>query len=434
MYRKFYENLLQWERDGAKKPLLVIGARQVGKTYLIENYFKEQYDDYLSINLERQKEYISAFEGDLTPKSILRNLEQLAGRRIDESCPIFIDEIQQSERAITALKYFCEAKEHYRVVGAGSLLGVKLARFETSFPVGKVQICGLFPMDFGEFLLACGEEPLLEGIREAYRTRKAMPDGIHEKALRLFRDYLFVGGMPEIVENYITNERNVSAVSAALFDDLETAYLADMAKYTHSPAEGVKITEVYRSVPRQLARENPKFKYKDIRPYANKRDFASSVDWLVASGLVYSVNKLILPQTPLKGYEDTDSRKLYMSDVGILTHTAGVKMKELLPDAHNIYKGAITENYVAQQFAANGEKLYFFKPSESMEIDFVLDTEDGVVPVEVKSGRNKRSTSLKNYREKYTPSYAIRISELNFGETDGLRSVPLYAVGCIVDA
>lgn len=431
MYRKFYQTLLEWDHNKKRKPLLVIGARQVGKTYLIEQFCKDTYEDCFTINLERQKEYISAFEGDLSPETILRNLEQLSGRRIDERCTIFIDEIQQSERAITSLKYFCEAPEDYRIIGAGSLLGVKLSRFEASFPVGKVQLCYMHPMDFEEFLIACEEEPLRDGILEACKTSRALVQGVHEKALRLYRDYIFIGGMPEMVSAYKENDGRISAVDDTLYDALQTAYLADMTRYTRSPAEGVKITDVYQSVPRQLARENPKFKYKEIRPYANKRDFSSSVDWLIASGLVISVGKVDLPKPPLQGYADSGSCKLYLSDIGILRHTTGLKMRDMLPETHNIYKGAVTENYVVQQLSASGYRLYYYKPSASMEIDLVLDTEDGIIPIEIKSGRHKRSTSLKNYCEKYRPPYAIRISELNFGEAGGLRSLPLYAAWCI---
>ena len=411
--------------------MLVVGARQVGKTYLIEQFCRETYKDYLTINLEKQKEYISVFEGNLDAETILRNIEQLAGRRITEDCTIFIDEIQQSERAVTSLKYFCEAKKEYRIIGAGSLLGVKIARFENSFPVGKVQISHMYPLDFEEFLLACGEEPLRDGIAAAFLSRQALPQGVHEKALRLYHDYLFVGGMPEMAAEYIEQNKNTTEMDDTLYDNLQTAYLADMTRYTQSPAEGVKITEVYASVPRQLAKENPKFKYKEIRQYANKRDFAGALDWLAASGLVYAVCKLTLPQPPLKGYMDADSRKIYLSDVGILRHAAGLKMRDMQTDTHNIYKGAVTENYVVQQLVSSDRELYYYKPSESMEIDLILDLEDGIVPVEIKSGRNKRSTSLKNYREKNNPPYALRLSELNFGETDGLRAVPLYAAWCI---
>ena len=431
MYRKFYQTLNNWLNGTTHKPLLVVGARQIGKTWLIEEFCGNAENGFFEINLERQREYISVFEGSLEPENIITNMEMLSGKRIDRDGIIFIDEIQVSERAITSLKYFCESENDYKIIGAGSLLGVKLDRFETSFPVGKVSVRQMFPMDFEEFLTACDELPLIDGIRRAFKSKTALPDGIHEKAIRLYREYLFVGGMPEIVSSYIDAGKNTSGLDENLFRSIEISYSADMTKYTLSAAEGVKISEVYESVPRQLARENPKFKYKDIRAHANRRDFASSIDWLVASGMVYRVKKIDAPHSPIKGYEDPDSFRVYLSDVGMLVHMTGMRMRDMMPDVHNIYKGGVTENYVVEQFAAAGKNLNYFKPSDSMEIDLIMDTEEGIIPVEIKSGRHKRSTSLKNYREKYAPPYAIRISENNFGETDGQVSVPLYAVFCL---
>ena len=427
MYRKFCDTLSEWYKKNNRKPMLVVGARQTGKTWQIEEFCKNSKAGYFKVNLEEQKEYLSAFEGNLSPEDILGRMEMLSGQKIDRSGLIFIDEIQESELAITALKYFCEAKEDYHVIGAGSLLGVKLSRFGNSFPVGKVEIYNMYPMDFEEFLIASDESILRDGIRTAYMDRKPLPDGIHKRALQLYMDYLFVGGMPELVKEYLSSGKNVSAMNRGLMRDLVFAYKADMTKYTISAAEGVKITEVYDSIPKQLARDNPKFKYKDVRPMANKRDFSSSLDWLAASGMINRVTKLDAVMSPIKGYEDKGSIKVYMSDVGILTHSAGLRMRDMMPDVHNIYKGGVTENYVVQQFAASGKNLNYYKPSESMEIDLVLDTDDGIIPVEIKSGRHRRSTSLKNYREKYSPAYAVRISENNFGEIDGLISVPLYA-------
>ncbi len=430
MYRNFKETLRQWEADDAKKPLLVVGARQTGKTYIIEEFLKETYPDSFCINLERQNEYISIFEGDLTPQVLIKNMEQLAGRRIGPGTPIFIDEIQQSERAVTALKYFCEDPEPYRVIGAGSLLGVKLARFQSSFPVGKVMIRYMYPMTFFEFLQAYGEELLMEGIREHYKKRTPMPASIHAKALRLYNEYLLTGGMPEAIHNHI--ERGLDpARDRKFFEDLITAYFADMTRYTLSPAEGVKIMETYNSIPRQLSKENPKFKYKDIRPYANKRDFSSSLDWLKTSGMVYKVNRLDEVMLPLKAYISLSGEKVYLSDVGILSYLTGLKLHDLSADVPNIYKGAVTENYVVQQLISCGCDIFYYKPSESMEIDIITEINGKIIPIEIKSGRHKRSVSLKNYREKYKPEQAIRLSENNFGYDDGLFSVPLYAAVCI---
>ena len=430
MYRKFVEELKAWDNSRERKPLLLTGVRQVGKTYIVNKYLKDTYNDYIYVNLEKQEDVASIFEETTDSNRIISGLEQLLGRAIGPETPLFIDEIQRCERAITSLKYFCEDKTEYTVIGAGSLLGVKLSRFESSFPVGKVDIKTLYPLSFDEFLIACGEEKLLEGIREAYNICSALPSGIHEKALRIYHDYLMVGGMPEAVLNYIQNQKNTVLFNDSIHENLRLAYLADMTKYTYSAAEGVKITEIYASIPRQLAKPNPKFKYNEVRPRANRRDFSAPLDWLIASGLVITVKKLDAPLSPLKGYISESGEKVYVSDVGLLRTMCGLKYRDLLPETDNIYKGAVIENYVVEEFRSKGRNLNYFKPSESMEIDLIYDDGQNIIPVEIKSGRHKRSTSLKNYIDKYSPPYAIRISERNFGEIDGIRSIPLYAVWC----
>lgn len=431
MYRKFYEQLVEWEQKRIPTPLLVIGARQIGKTWIIRKFCEETYPNYIYINLEERADIASVFKGNLDPETILLQISQILGQRVDDTTPIFFDEIQSCERAITSLKYFCESDKSYRILCAGSLLGVKLKRFEGSFPVGKVRILKMYPMDFEEFLLACGEDLLRDGIREAYLRRMPLAEGVHEKALRLYQDYLYIGGMPQAVLSYLENGKLAVEVDSLIYDNLRLAYLADMTKYVTSPAESVKITEVYRSIPRQLAKENPKFRYSEVKPKANKRDYFAPIDWLDASGMIYKVHRLEAPLSPLNGYENSDSFKVYLSDTGLLTHMCGLHYRDLLPDVHNIYKGAVTENYVMQQFASKNCALYYFKPSESMEIDLISDLNEQIIPIEIKSGRNKRSTSLRNYREKYQPDYAIRFSELNFGWQDQLFSIPLYAVWCI---
>ena len=215
------------------------------------------------------------------------------------------------------------------------------------------------------------------------------------------------------------------------YKNLTLAYLADMTKYVTSPAEGVKITEVFNSIPRQLSKENPKFKYKEVRPRANKRDFSGPLDWLNASGMVYSVHKLDAVLSPIKSYADEDSFKVYLSDVGLLSNLCGLQYKDLLSSNDNVFKGAVIENYVIQQLITAGFDLYYFKPSDSMEIDLVFDSDGQIVPAEIKSGRHKRSRSLNNYMDEYHPERVIRFSERNFGLSNGIESVPLYAVWCL---
>ena len=249
----------RWEDTSVQEPLMLIGVRQAGKTWLLHHFCGETYSDVFYLNLEEQPSFQSAFEGDLSPRVILQNLSILAGRQLTPQTALVFDEIQVCERAITALKYFCEAPENYRVIVAGSLLGVKLQRFQSSFPVGKVQILHVHPLDFEEFLLACGESLLRDRIVESFQTLTPLPSGIHEKALRLCMDYMLVGGMPKAVEHYLQQEKNISAFSSEIHQNLLLAYLADMSKYVKNAYEAEKISQVYYSVPRQLAKENPKF-------------------------------------------------------------------------------------------------------------------------------------------------------------------------------
>lgn len=431
MYRKFIEELDKWEENNVQEPMLVIGARQVGKTWIIKHFCENRYKDYVYINLEERSDLISLFEDSLSPDTIVRNLSIMLGRTIDHNTPIFIDEIQQSEKAITSLKYFCESEKNYRIVGAGSLLGVKIKRFQSSFPVGKVIIKNMYPMDFEEFLLAAGEDMLRDAIVEAYKNIKPLPEGIHNKALSLYHDYLFVGGMPQMVKEYLNSEKDVLKADRQILSYIRLAYLADMSKYVNNATESTKINAVYESIPRQLARDNPKFKYKEIRSNAIKRDFYGPIDWLTSSDMIIRLNKLDSPTAPLKAYENADSFKIYLSDVGLLCNICQLNYKDLLVDANNIYKGAVIENYVLGQIKPKYENLYYYKPAENMEIDLITEIDEDIIPIEIKSGRHKRSTSLNNYRSKFNPKYVIRISENNFGYVDGIKSVPLYAVFCI---
>ncbi len=431
MYRKFIETLKKWQMDDIQKPIMVIGVRQAGKTWIIKKFCQETYRNYIYINLEEQKDMRSVFDGNLDPDTIIHNMELMLGQKIETDTAIFFDEIQVCENAVTSMKYFCEDPRDFRIICAGSLLGVKIKRFESSFPVGKVQIEYMYPMDFEEFLTACGEDILKDGIRDAFTKKMPLPEGVHKRALELYHDYLFTGGMPESVLDYLNKGKDIVQIDRSILHNLELAYLADMTKYVSSPQESVKITETYQSVPRQLAKENPKFMYKEVRKGGNKRDFAEPLDWLEASGMIYKVDKVKTPESPLKGYVDKSGFKVYLSDVGVLTSLSGIRYTDLLAETDNKYKGGIIENYVYQQMKINHPDLYYFKPSESMEIDMLYDDGKEIIPVEIKAGRHRRSTSLKNYRDKYKPSYAIRLSEMNFGYADGLYSVPLYAVFCI---
>ena len=433
MERKFIEKLKKWKENNIKEPLMVIGARQTGKTYIIQEFCKSNYENYVYLNFEDINHLESAFEQDLIPENIIKRIEIIINKDIDISNTIiFFDEIQISEKAINSLKYFCESEQNYRIICAGSLLGVKLHRFKSSFPVGKVRILNMYPMDFEEFLWACNERKLSDEIKNCYNQKMQMMDPLHEKALKYYLDYLYVGGMPQAVKNYVENEKDVIKFEREIHTSIITAYIADMRKYTISAAETIKINQIFESIPRQLAKENTKFKYNIVNPMANKRDYELPLDWLIASGLIYKSSKVEKMQSPLRAFLDQSNFKIYMNDVGLLSTLSGTNIQDIQFGDDNTFKGALTENYIAQMFMSKKYDLIYFKPTQTMKIDFAItDNEGNVIPVEVKSGTHIKSRSLTNYISKYKPKYAIRISARNFGFNNNINSIPLYAVHLI---
>lgn len=432
MDRKFTEQLLKWKNENIKEPLMVVGARQTGKTYIIDKFCRENYKDYIYLNFEDISKLSSVFEDNLVPEEIIKKIEIIINKEIDvDNSVIFFDEIQISERAITSLKYFCESDKNYRIICAGSLLGVKLHRFKSSFPVGKVRILNMYPMDFEEFLWAIDEVRLSEEIQKCYKEKTQLLEILHDKALKYYTDYLYVGGMPQAVLNYIKGDKNPLRFEREIHNSIITSYIADMRKYTNSATETVKINAIYESVPRQLAKENTKFKYNIVNPMANKRDYELPLDWLIASSMIYKACKVEKTQSPLRAFIDQSNFKIYLNDVGLLSTLAKTVYQDLQMGEDKTFRGALTENYVAQELVSNGLDLVYFKPSQTMEIDFLLNDEGDIIPIEVKSGVHIKSRSLSNYLVKYRTKYAIRISARNFGFSNGIFSVPLYAVFCI---
>jgi len=323
------------------------------------------------------------------------------------------------------LKFFCESTFSYKIICAGSLLGVKLNRFNSSFPVGKVKLEYMYPMDFEEFLIALDKEMWLNEIKRCYQNMESI--SIHDKLINLYRTYLCIGGMPEVVKNYIDNEENILALDKNILKDIIVSYKADMNKYIRNKAESIKIGKVYDKVPTILAKENKKFQYSDIEKNANKRDYESAVEWLISSNMVYECNLIKKVEIPLKVYLDEDYFKLYLSDVGILTSLLEINYSDILLDTDFMFKGSIAENYVAQVFKGNGIRLYYWKSSNKAEIDYLLYNDDGIIPVEVKASDNNKSKSLNVYMDKYKPKYGIKISTKNFGYENNIKSIPLYA-------
>ena len=416
-----------------KKPLMVVGARQIGKTYIIEKFAKENFEQYLYFNLEKNAEVRNIFEKTIDDAKIIEELELYLGRKIDiEKTIFFFDEVQVSENFIVSLKYFNESSKPYKIICAGSLLGVKINRFKSSFPVGKIRMECMYPMNFEEFLIATGKEILKNKIEECYRTMERMPDFAHEEALTLYKQYLCVGGMPEAVKNFIENDLDILKFDSHIISDIKDMYIADMQKYVKGTLETVKIEKVYKNIPSQLAKENKNFQYSFIEETGRKRKYESAIDWLVSSKMVLINYNSKRMEIPLKVYIDEDKFKLYLSDVGILTNMSEIKFPDIMLDKVFIYKGAIAENYIAQELTSKGESLYYWTSNRNAEIDFVLySEEDGIIPIEVKGGNNVKSRSLNMYVNEYKPKYAIRFSTRNFGFENNIKSIPLYAAFCI---
>jgi predicted AAA+ superfamily ATPase len=308
-------------------------------------------------------------------------------------------------------------------------LGVKINRIGTVFPVGKVQIEYLYPIDFEEFLWAIDEKMLSDKIRCNFAENKAFIQAIHEKALTLYKNFLFLGRMPAVISNYIDNGKEITA-SAKIKDDIITGYTADMAKYAEN-INSLKILKVYHSIKEQLAQEQKKFRYKLVEEKANKQKFETAIEWLIQAGLALFCPLVSNPVRPLKSDKNNKVFKLYLSDVGLLVHLAGIKPFDIFQNKDFKYIGALTENFVAQTFTSKNEKLHYWTSSNEAEIDFLLSQETGIVPCEVKATDNVKSKSLSIYVSTYKPTYSIRISAKNFGFENGIKSAPLYAVHCI---
>ena len=432
MKRKIYDELVKWKNNTDNiKPLMILGVRQCGKTYIINEFCQKEFDDYVYVNLFDNNEVIELYNSNLNSDEKYNRLKLLLDFDIDkENTCLFIDEIQQCEALISELKYFCEKHNNVRIICAGSLLGVKLKRAKTSFPVGKVKMLTMYPMNFEEFLWAMNQELLIDTIKDCYLNNKQISSPVHEKALTLYRTYLFTGGMPESVKNMVSIKGDYIKYDSSILEDILTSYFNDMSKYVTSESEVLKIRRVYNSLPSQLSNVSNKFQYSKIEKKGKARDYDTSIDWLLASNMVLSCKCVKLPEIPLEGFVDNDIFKLYLSDVGILNSILKISISDILNDNISLYKGVIVENYVANELVSNGHNLYYYRNSNNTnEIDFLLYNEDGIIPIEIKASNNTKSKSLSNYIEQFNPKYSIRISTKDFGydPKNKIKSIPLYA-------
>ncbi|MDR1015598.1 MAG: AAA family ATPase [Coriobacteriales bacterium] len=431
MKRKIEGALLSWKKSPARKPLVLNGARQVGKTYSILKFAKAEYGNHAHIDFSAQKDIAALFAADITPDALVPQLRARLKTRLEPAeTLLFFDEIQTCPRALTSLKYFCEQAPHWHIIAAGSLLGVALGREEYSYPVGKVDTAALHPMDFEEYLWARGEETLSQLIREAFDENRAL--GLHDRALRLMRDYWFCGGMPEVVRA-TSSQAAPAAEIRRLQGAIVEGFLADMTKYA-SPLDTAKLLNVWHGVPEQLAKKNHKFQYATIASSARAHQYEAPVNWLKAAGLVSLCHRITDALSPLGAFREQGFFKLYLLDTGILTGLYGAEQSDLEPSADkgSRFRGGIAENYVMQQLTAKGIDPFYWGTASKSEVDFVFGSKSGdIIPLEVKSGKNVTAKSLESYRNAYSPKYVIRCSTKNFGFENGIRSVPLYAASCI---
>lgn len=432
MKRKI-ENILQnWGKKEDHLPFMLIGARQTGKTYILRKFANSAgFENIVEINFYEKTIYKDFFSKSLNPQDIVHEIELYFQKPLSpENTIFFFDEIQDCEQAIASLKFFAESKKQYHIVCAGSLLGVKINRLKTPFPVGKVQIEYLYPMNFEEFLWATNKEMLADEICKCFDTNKPLSNIIHQKALDIYKQYLCIGGMPAVVADYIKNEQNLVRTDTSIISDIITGYLADMTKYSEN-INSLKIHNVFNSIPAQLAKEKHKFQYKLVEINGKKEKYETAIEWLLQAGILLKVQLIGKPQIPMLIDENQNSFKLYLLDVGIFNKLARIEISNILQDKKIDYIGAITETYVAQQFTANRHKLCYWTSGNTAEVDYLLQTEDGIIPCEVKSDANVISKSLNVYVAKHKPKYAIRISAKNFGFENNIKSVPLYAAHCI---
>lgn len=430
MERKIAKRLFEWKNNPKRMPLIIYGARQVGKTYTSLTFGKTHYKNTVYFNMEDSSEITAIFERDLNPERIVKELAAKSGQSIFKGDTLIIfDEIQACERALTSLKYFCEKEPDYHIIAAGSLLGVALNREKHSFPVGKVDMMTLYPLDFEEFLWATGNQGLSGMIQEAYEY--FTPLSLHEMALDLYKTYLVVGGMPRAVVEYVdTGDFNFVLAAQKTLND---AYIADMAKYA-TPHETNKIMAAWSSVPGQLAKENHKFQYKLIKSGARAYEYETPIDWLKAAGIVNKCLKVTEGKMPLSAYAESASFKIYMMDTGLLCSKFDIAANVVIGGTTSFdgFKGALTENYVMQALVTNGFIPYYWESSGKAELDFVMQNREGnIIPLEAKSADNVKAKSLMIFIARYKPPYSIRVSAKNFGFENNIQSVPLYAVFCI---
>ena len=426
MQRLLYQNLIKWKNNPKRKPLLLQGARQVGKTYLVKDFAKREYENFFYLNFEEEPTFKNLFSNSLKAEYLLENISLYFGKKIDcENSLIFFDEVQAVPEAITSLKYFYEQLPGCNIIAAGSLLGVSVGRHK-SFPVGKVSFLRLYPMSFIEYLSAVGEELIAEKLMDK-SDLESLNELIHEKLLSHLKKYLFLGGMPEVLQTYLDTKD--IALAREIQKEILQSYQRDFSKYS-GKRDAIRISEVWRSIPYQLAKENKKFKYKEIRQTARASMYEGSIEWLRNAGLINVAYNIKAPKLPLSGYTDAAKFKVYMLDNGLLGAMLNISSDVIVkPDKlFQEYNGAFVENYVASELIMKGYELYYWKSKSDAEVDFIIQYKNKIYPLEVKSGNSRNIKSLRSYADKYNPELLIRTSPRNYIRDNEFINVPLYGI------
>lgn len=429
MYREITDELIKWKDSKRRKPLMITGVRQCGKTYVLKELGEQYFENTCYINFEANSNYVSVFDFDFNVNRIVNELELLQKMKIIPGKTLLIfDEIQECPKAITSLKYFCENLQELHLVCAGSLLGVALKQENISFPVGKVNRMQMYPMSFKEFVIAMGEERYIN-LFEKWDVNRMIPEGYTRPMEQLLKTYFAVGGMPEVVRDYITNKdfQTVTEIQ----DEILSDYADDFSK--HAPiAEIEKLRMIWESIPKQLAKDNNKFVFSHVKEGKRAHELEAALGWLKNAGLIHILELVQNAEVPLSFNADATYFKVYMSDIGLLSRRLGVSIDDYMPenDTLKTSKGAITENYVMNELLYQSKKPYYWKSGNTAELDFIYENDGNVIPVEVKAATNTQAKSYKQFSKKYEPKVGFKASLKNIAtnmvyETNTVN-IPLY--------
>ena len=426
MKRSITNRLILWKDDENRKPLLLSGVRQCGKTYVLKEFGENCFQDYAYLNFESDDRLKAVFDYDFNVERILKELSFICSKRIEPGKTLLIlDEIQECPRAITSLKYFCENMRDLHIICAGSLLGVALARKNISFPVGKVNRMKMYPMSFKEFLWACGADQVA-GILEDWPTDRPIPEVYSVQLSKHLKEYYSVGGMPEAVAEWAASH-NMQKVEA-IQDEILLGYSDDFAK--HAPLDQIeKIRWIWSSVPKQLAKENNKFVFSHVKEGKRAAELEDALQWLRDAGLVIQLELVEKPEIPLASMADSTYFKVYLSDVGLLRRMSGLSARTIMEEDPLFirFKGALAENYAVNELTSTGEAIYFWRSGNTAEVDIVMESDGLIIPIEVKSADNTQAKSYRQFCKRYTPSIGFRLSMKNIGENEceGTRTISL---------